>query len=191
MAHVDFHALFNDLAKALDLVDSLPVPFLHLLDDLERLVLLAEYAVQLVATVLALDFHAVVAAAGALDVEGDGAARRLALHAGAVLLEADDALEEEALVLQLVDAHGSLGGNEGAGQPGGAVQVHPLVEGLSGAVCLQLAFVLGDKALVVIRCHSLFFMLVELEVKGFEGEACLLVGFSELRLVVELSHEDH
>lgn len=56
---------------------------------------------------------------------------------------------------------------------------------------VQLGFVLRYETLVVIRCHCLFLVLVELQVNGLEREASLDTVLSQLRLVVELSHEDH
>lgn len=105
---VDFETLVHDLAETLDFLDRLKIALFHLFHDFERSVPFTEDPVYLVRALLCipsavedgaisgvsffLNLHAVVGAAGAFDVEGNLAAWCLALHAGPVPLETDDAL---------------------------------------------------------------------------------------------------
>lgn len=126
MSLIDLHALVKNLAETLDLLDCCLVPFLHLLDYLEWPMLLAEHSVGLVSAssdngaitelpILRTDapirifdlpaflnFHAVVGSPSTLDVECDLASLVLTLHARTILLEADNALQVKALLIELV-----------------------------------------------------------------------------------------
>ena len=48
MAFIDLHAFVEDLAEPLDFIDGRLIPLLHLFDDLEGPMLLAEYTIDFV-----------------------------------------------------------------------------------------------------------------------------------------------
>jgi hypothetical protein len=108
---VYFHALLDDFAELLDLINGLLVLLLHLLDYLQWPVLLAEHLVHLLSVSL-LHLHAVVGSPGALHMECYCASGRLALHACSVSLQADDALQREPLIIELVQPHRRLGSHQ-------------------------------------------------------------------------------
>mmetsp|Transcript_26797 Transcript_26797/g.25832 ORF Transcript_26797/g.25832 Transcript_26797/m.25832 type:complete len:208 (-) Transcript_26797:1153-1776(-) len=101
--------------------------------------------------VFLLNLHVVVGSSGTLHVEGNIALGGLALHAGAVLLHADDAGELEALVLDLVHLHWRLRGHMESRNPRGTADMHPFIKGLGveGEGRLQDELVLGEEEAVV------------------------------------------
>jgi hypothetical protein len=166
MSLINLHALVKNLAEPLNFLDGCLVPFLHLLDDLEWPMLFAEHSVGLVSacaddctitelpTLSAvasirvfvlpafLNLHAVVGPASTLDVECDLASLVLTLHARPILLEADNALQVEALLIELAQTDSGLRRYRGTWDPGGTAEVHPLVlsghEAWVGATCQSL-----------------------------------------------------
>lgn len=100
MPIVYLHAFLNDLAELLDLLNSLPIPLFHLLHNLQRAMLLTEHAISLV-SIAFLQLHAVVVSPSTFNMEGNSTPRCLALHAGAILLQAYDALQVEPLLVEL------------------------------------------------------------------------------------------
>ena len=149
---VSVHTSVNKLAEFLDFLESLLVFLLHLAHNLQRSVLLAEH------TVVALSVHTlhlqeVVCATSTLDVERDHTSRVLALNARAISLATDDALQIEALRVNLAHAHRSFGSHCRSRDPHCAAQMDPLVEGVSGngLIALESLFVALEEERVVFR----------------------------------------
>ena len=113
--------------------------------------LLAEDAVVAFA-VDAFDLEEVVGPPSALNVERNHATGVLALDASTTMpFTADDALQVEALHIYLAHADWRFRRDGRAGNPHGATQMHPLVEGLrghSGRVLEALLVSLQEKRVV-------------------------------------------
>ncbi len=181
---VQVHALVHDLAKTLDLLNSLLVALLNFLHDLQRPVLLTEHTESFVIESvrngsfvlegrsswqrvfgiwLLLDLHAIIGTTGTLDVEGDGTARGLALHAGTILLETDDALERKTLLIYLIKPDRTLWLDRKPRYPCRTTQMYPLVlggdEAQIGRVgnCLQISLVSLKEEAVILRYLGLPF----------------------------------
>lgn len=126
-AVVDLETLLEDPSESVNLLYGLSVALLLLLDDFEGPVLLTEDSV----ATLPFDpvhLHEVVCAPRTFNMERDHALAVLALDAGAfILLPADNALQVEPLVVDLVKTNGSLWSHDRPRYPHGAAQVHPLI----------------------------------------------------------------
>lgn len=198
MSLINLHALVKYLAEPLDLLNGCLVPFLHLLDYLEWPMLFAEYSVGLVSAcaddgaiaelpILSriapirvfvlptfLNLHAVVGPPSTLDVECDLASLVLTLHARAIFLEANNALQVEALLVELVQAYCGLRCNRWTRDPGGTAEVHPLVlgghEACVGAACqtLKVGLVSLHKERVVLR-YPIFLTREVLELHSLQA----------------------
>ena len=146
---INLETLLDHFCKAVNFVDCLAVPLLLLLDDLEGSVLFTKDA-ETAFSLYLVHFHEVVGPPRTLNVERDHALRVLALDAGArVLQAADNALQAEALAVELVQTHGSFGRHLGPWNPHRARQVHPLVQGFCGHGGLQVLLVPLQEKLIV------------------------------------------
>lgn len=187
---VNFHALLDDLAELLNLVNCLLILLLHLLHYLQRPVLLAKHLVHFLSVPL-LELHAIVSSARALYMERNCAPRRLALHACSVLLQADDALKREPLIVKLVQPHRCLGSNKGAGDERRTTNVYPLIQGLCVRVVRRFksGLILLEEVVVVLRDLGLLLVLVVVEFNLVSHFG--VVAVAQLVLIVDLSFQYH
>ena len=128
---ISVHASVNKLAELLDLFESLLVFLFHLAHDLQRSVLLAEYAI-VALSVHTLHLQEVVRATCTFDMERDHASRVLALNARAISFATDNALQVKALRINLAHAHRSFGSDSRSRNPHGATEMDPLVQCICG-----------------------------------------------------------
>jgi len=152
--------------------------------------LFTEHSISLV-SISFLQFHAVVASPCALDMESNSTTWCLALHTSSILLQAYDTLQVESLLIELGHPDWSLRSDHGSRDPRSTAQMYPLIERLRRMMTFKFGFVLWYEALVVFWCHSLFLMLIKLKINSLQWETCFKAVFSQFRLVVELSREDH
>lgn len=105
--------------------------------------------------------HEVVRASSTLHVERNLTLAVLALHAGAaVLLPADDALEQETLGVDLAAPHWRLGSNSRTWYPHGAAMVNPFIQSFRVGNCLKslhnfLLIPLNEEGVVLRYFHNL------------------------------------
>lgn len=152
--------------------------------------LLAKHPIRLVPLFL-LNFHAVVVAPGAFNVECNLAAGGLALHAGSIPLQADDALQQKSLLIELVQSHRCLGRYYGPRDPRSTAQVNPLVETLGRGMRLQGVRILVQEELIVLWGLSHFLIRIKLKFQMLELSILLLGKLAHVRLEVVLSVDDH
>ena len=139
MTIVNFHAFFYDLAETLNFFNRLLVSFFHFLDYLEWTVLFAKNLEYLIVKDVGLfslsilfgvlhqsassfgllfNLHTIVCSSSTFNMEGNLAARRLALHACTFLFEADDTLELESFLVNFVETDCALRFNCQTWDPG-------------------------------------------------------------------------
>jgi hypothetical protein len=119
MSHVNFHAFLNNFTKSLYLIYSLPISLFHLLDYFKWLVFLTEYAMYLISAIFFLNFHTIITASSTFNMKSYSAPRGLTLHAGTILFEADDTLEQKSFIFKFVHPHWSFWRNYGSWNPTG------------------------------------------------------------------------
>ena len=147
---IKLHAFFYDLAEALNFFNSLLISFLHLFNYLEWTVLFAKNLEYLIVEAVGLfslrilfpvhhhlvlgpsfrllfNLHAIVSSSSTFNMEGDLAARILALHASTFLFKTNDTLELKSLLVNLIETNCALRFKSQTWDPGCATQVNPLI----------------------------------------------------------------
>jgi hypothetical protein len=128
---IDFQTLFDDSRKLVNLIDSLPITFLLLLDYFEGTVLLTEYSVAAL-SLHSIHLEEVVGPSSTLDMERNHALAMLALDAGALILHStNDTLQVEAFAVDLIQTNWSLGSHDRSRYPHSTAQVNPLIQSFS------------------------------------------------------------
>lgn len=134
---MDVQALLNCLRELLDVIDSLLVAVVDLLDDLERSMRLTKYLINLLTSRLNipfLDLHAVISSLSTLYMEINVATLLMALDDSAniySLFTTNNTSNIKLGIVKFVHLYGSLGRHVGTISPQGAAVVNPVVKTIS------------------------------------------------------------
>ena len=129
---IDFQTLFDHSRKLVNLIDSLSISFLLLLNNFEGTVLLTKYSVAAL-SLYSIHLKEVVGPSSTLYMERNHALAMLALDAGALILHsANNTLQVEAFAVDLIQSNWSLWSHDRTWYPHSTAQVNPLIQSFSG-----------------------------------------------------------